>query len=63
MTLRRLRPVLRTSDESWGQAGGCALLTCGSHKATVDWLADWQARRGVKSWMLFNLATAQRRAG
>lgn len=60
--LWRKRDRLPSDPEVWGSVG-FALLNIDALARAAEWLADWNSRKGVKPWMLFNLALAKRRLG
>jgi tetratricopeptide (TPR) repeat protein len=52
--LRQYRDLLAGDDQLWGKVG-YVLATMGRFSRAAEWLADWQGRKGVESWMLYNL--------
>jgi tetratricopeptide (TPR) repeat protein len=66
----RLKRCLRTFDTElrgdavlWGVAGFALLHGCRDHAAAREWLSDWRTREGVRPWILFNAALANRVGG
>ncbi|MBO0719729.1 MAG: hypothetical protein J2P41_02850, partial [Blastocatellia bacterium] len=55
----RNRESLRGNTQTWGNVG-YSLYSIGDIDAAIDWLSDWQNRREVEPWMLWNLSLACR---
>jgi tetratricopeptide (TPR) repeat protein len=56
------RDALFNDDSAWAQAGS-ALTTFNRMRDAAEWLSDWQRRRDVEPWVLFNLCLALRHLG
>ncbi|MDB6056261.1 MAG: bepA 16, partial [Verrucomicrobiales bacterium] len=62
MVVSYCRATFLSSDEAWGHVG-YGLASWHKHRATVSWLSDWEGRKEVEPWMLFNLCLALRQRG
>ncbi|MFN7139426.1 MAG: hypothetical protein ACK4UN_08815, partial [Limisphaerales bacterium] len=60
--LKKHGELLRKDDWAWGKVG-YALTTVKNFKAVIRWLSDWQQRKGIEAWMIYNLAVALRARG
>jgi len=60
--LWRRHEVLFQDDAAWGQVG-FALINFNRMKRVARWLDDWEKRRDIQPWMLFNYCLALRHLG
>lgn len=60
--LWRRRQLLTQDDAAWGHVG-YALSNFRMFKPAALWLSDWQKRKTVEPWMLFNLCYCLRQLG
>ena len=54
--------ALREHVQTWGTAG-YILFSIGDSRKAVEWMADWQNRKDLEPWMLWNLTLALRKEG
>jgi hypothetical protein len=60
--VRKERERLRAAASTWGAVGN-ALESLRRFAACVEWMSDWEAREGVKPWMLSALVVSHRARG